>query len=145
MSRFKKIIFSFFKVFTKKEEKSKPKIVEIDQNTVLTIIEKLSNFEHKKEYLKPVSLHFLAKKLGTNPTYLSKIINTHYEKNFSSYINDLRITYLLKELRTNHSLQTNTVKALARKLGFHSPEVFTKAFKKHTGITPSNYLNTYKS
>jgi AraC-like DNA-binding protein len=73
---------------------------------------------------------------------LSKIINIHYEKNFSSYINDLRINYLLKELKTNPSLKTYTIKALAKKIGFGSTEAFSKTFKKHTNMSPSIYLTT---
>ncbi|WP_156168938.1 helix-turn-helix domain-containing protein [Kordia jejudonensis] len=42
-------------------------------------------------------------------------------------------------------LKTKTIKTLAKKLGFTSSEVFSKTFKKHTGVNPSNYLNRLKS
>ena len=105
-------------------------------------MDKLSDFENECGFLKSISLYSLARKLKTNPKYLSKIINIHYEKNFSSYINDLRIQHLLKELKTDDSLKAYTIKALAKKLGFGSTEAFAKSFKKHTGFNPSNYLNT---
>ncbi len=145
MLRLFKRVSKLFKRFSKKEkQKSNNTIVEIHQDVILNIMDKLSEFEHTKGYLKHTSLHSLAKKIQTNPKYLSKIINIHYEKNFSSYINDLRIKYLLKELQKDNSLKTNTVKVLAKKLGFTSTEVFSKTFKKHTGINPSNYLNSLR-
>ena len=129
----------FFEYFFKEEPRNTA--LEINEDVILNIMDKLSNFENNKGFLKPVSLHSLAKKFQTNPKYLSKIININYEKNFSSYINDLRIKHLLKDLQKDGLLKTYTVKALAKKLGFTSTEVFSKTFKKHTGINPSNYLN----
>lgn len=130
------------KLFKKEKVEPKIKTLEISEDIILNIMDKLSEFEHKRGFLKQVTLHSLAKKLGTNPKYLSKIINIHYEKNFSSYINDLRIEYLLKELEHDDSLKTQTVKAIGKKIGFGNTESFTKTFKKHTGVNPSNYLNT---
>jgi len=144
MSRLLKNILFLFEALFKNENKEEPKStpLQINDAIILNVMDKLSDFENKKSFLKHVTLHSLAKKLQTNPKYLSKIINIHYEKNFSSYINDLRINYLLKELKTNHSLKTLTIKALAKKLGFGSTEAFSKTFKKHTGVNPSSYLNS---
>ncbi len=146
MSRLlQKITYFFTYFFSKKEtEKSKTNTLKISDEIVLNVMERLCHFELTKGFLKPMTLHKLAKKLKTNPKYLSNIINNQYEKNFSSYINDLRITYLLKELETNESLQKYTMKSLAKKLGFGNTESFAKAFKRHTGVNPSNYINNLK-
>ncbi|WP_430411632.1 helix-turn-helix domain-containing protein [Kordia sp.] len=138
----KKLMYFFQNILKKEHEEFKKNTLDINEVIVLNVMDKLSNFEKNQEFLKQVSLHTLARKSQTNPKYLSKIINIHYEKNFSSYINDLRIKYLLKELQKNDELKTYTVKALAKKLGFTSTEVFSKAFKKHTGINPSTYLHS---
>ncbi|WP_298416847.1 helix-turn-helix domain-containing protein [uncultured Kordia sp.] len=140
----KKGIEFFVRFFKGEPQKAENTVLEIQQDVILDIMDRLSDFEHKKRFLKHTSLHLLAKKLQTNPKYLSKIINIHYEKNFSSYINDLRIKYLLKELQKDSLLKTYTVKKLAKELGFNNTEVFSKAFKKHTGVNPSNYLNSLK-
>lgn len=133
-----------FKRFFYKERKIQPNTLEIPENVILDIMDKLSDFEQSKGFLKKTTLQSLAKKLDTNPKYLSKIINSYYEKNFSTYINELRIQYLLKELNSNETFHTLTIKTLAKKTGFGSTEAFTKAFKKHTGVNPSNYLQTLK-
>ncbi|MGH1383814.1 helix-turn-helix domain-containing protein [Kordia sp.] len=144
MSRLLKKILFFFSSFLLKKEHEKTKIntLKISDDIILNVMDKLSDFENKQGFLKPMTLHKLAKKLKTNPKYLSKIINNHYQKNFSSYINDLRIKYVLKELKTDDSLKTTTVKALAKRIGFGNTESFAKTFKKHTGENPSNYLNS---
>ncbi|WP_046756506.1 helix-turn-helix domain-containing protein, partial [Kordia jejudonensis] len=122
-----RLLKKFFNRFlNRKSQEPENYVPEIRQEVILDIIEKLTDFECKNGFLKPVSLHSLAKKLQTNPRYLSKIINIHYEKNFNSYINDLRVKYLLKELQNDQMLKTKTVKTLAKKLGFTSSEVFSK-------------------
>jgi len=68
------------------------------------------------------------------------IINHHKEKNFSNYLNDLRIEYVIKELKTNIVLRKYTIEALANEIGFNSSESFSKAFYRKTGIYPSYYI-----
>lgn len=144
MSRLLHKITYFFTSFFSEKEQKKPKsnALKISDEIVLTIMDRLSHFEQSKGFLKPMTLHKLAKKLKTNPKYLSRIINDQYQKNYSSYINDLRIVYLLKQLEIDESLKTATVKSLAKKLGFGNTESFAKAFKKHTGVNPSIYINS---
>lgn len=144
MSRLLHKITYFFTSFLSKKENEKPKAnaLKISDEIVLNIMERLSHFEQSKGFLKPMTLHKLAKKLKTNPKNLSRIINDQYQKNYSSYINDLRIVYLLKQLEIDKSLKTATVKSLTKKLGFGNTESFAKAFKKHTGVNPSIYLNS---
>ncbi|MEM6718584.1 MAG: helix-turn-helix domain-containing protein [Bacteroidota bacterium] len=146
MSRlFKTILLHITSFLAKKKgEDSMPASLKISDAIILQVMDELSDFENHQGYLKPITLHSLAKKLKTNPKYLSKIINNHYQKNFSSYINDLRINYLLKELTKNDTLQKCTIKSLAKKLGFGNPESFAKAFKRHTGVNPSTYINELK-
>lgn len=142
---FKKIQLFLTSLLSKKQEKlsiSKP--LKINEAIILDVMDRLSHFENNQGYLKPMTLHKLAKKLKTNPKYLSKIINNQYEKNFSSYINDLRINYLLKALKTDDSLKKCSIKSIAKKVGFGNAESFAKAFKRHTGINPSNYINNLK-
>ncbi|AXG68331.1 TCP pilus virulence regulatory protein [Kordia sp. SMS9] len=144
MSRLLQKITYFFSSFFSEKENEKPKAntLKISDEIVLNVMERLSHFEQTKGFLKPMTLHKLAKKLKTNPKYLSRIINDQYQKNYSSYINDLRISYLLKALENDDSLKKVTVKSLAKKLGFGNTESFAKAFKKYTGVNPSVYLNS---
>jgi AraC-like DNA-binding protein len=114
---------------------------EISEETVNEILGCLLKFEKRKGYLsQKVSLSDTAKSFGTNSTYLSKVVNIEKRKNFSKYINDLRISYAFEELKTNNTFRKYTIKAIAQECGFKSAESFSKAFYKKYGIYPSFYI-----
>lgn len=117
----------------------------IDDSIVTEILDKLSIFETRGEFLKKsITVSSLAKRLSTNTKYLSKTINIHKGKSFTQYINDLRIDYVLKELKTNTKLQRYTILSIAKEIGFNSQEAFSASFKKRTGITPAYYIKNIK-
>jgi len=123
-----------------------PNIDELNSNGIsIVIIEEILNhlnaFELRNDYLsKDISLIDLAKQFGTNSTYLSKVINLKKDKNFSNYINELRIEYIVQELKLNKKYRKYTIKAIASECGFKNSESFSKAFYKKFGIYPSYYL-----
>ncbi|PWN68916.1 hypothetical protein C1631_012640 [Chryseobacterium phosphatilyticum] len=105
------------------------------------IINKLLELEGKKNYLKPeYNQAYVAKKLDTNTTYLSQIINKHMKKTFSEYTNELRINYILKELSENKKIRNYTTQALAEMVGYKSGISFARTFKEKTGVTPFQYI-----
>jgi AraC-like DNA-binding protein len=118
----------------------------ISPQIINEILTQLQGFENEKHYLsQDVSLSELAKSFGTNSTYLSKIINIRKRKNFSNYINDLRIEYAVQELKKNPTFRKYTIKAIANESGFKSAESFSKTFYKKHGIYPSYYLKQLQS
>lgn len=75
--------------------------------------------------------------LGTNRTYISKIINKFADKSFWGYINMYRIaeaTRILSDM--NNDIQ---IKNLYEILGYNSAASFFRVFREETGITPSKY------
>jgi AraC-like DNA-binding protein len=113
----------------------------IKHETINEILEKLIKLEEKKYFLKQeCTLHNVAKKLKTNTAYLSKIVNNELGKNFSTYINELRINYVIIELKNNSKLRSYSVNAIAEEVGYKGPESFTKYFKVATGISPTIYI-----
>lgn len=124
-----------------------PKLLleDIDEMTITSILKKLDQFEEKKGFLqKDITLAILAKKCATNTKYLPKVINIHKDKSFVSYINNLRIDYILKELKENKILQKYTIKTISEEAGFNTAESFARAFKNKTGIRPSYYIRNLK-
>ena len=114
--------------------------LEIADDIVAEILENLETFEAEKGFLSPkIKLTQLAKDCNTNSTYLSKVINYKKDKNFSSYINELRVAFAFDELRDNATFRKYTIKAVAQECGFKSAESFSKAFYKMYGIYPSFY------
>jgi AraC-like DNA-binding protein len=113
----------------------------IDDKKVEEILVKLLALEDKLYYLRQdCTLHNMAKRLKTNTSYLSKIINTHVGKSFSTYINELRINYAILELKNNRKLRSYSVKAIAQEMGYKNADAFTRYFKVATGITPAVYI-----
>ncbi|WP_394747731.1 helix-turn-helix domain-containing protein [Spongiimicrobium salis] len=105
------------------------------------ILEKLQKLEHAHFYIsKDCTLHSTSKKLKTNTTYLSKIINGHMQKSFNEYINEMRIYYVLEQIKENSKYRNYTIDAIAKELGYKSTNTFTNAFKKYTGLKPSFYI-----
>ncbi|MEM6719646.1 MAG: AraC family transcriptional regulator [Bacteroidota bacterium] len=130
------------KELTPKSNERKEKVTDTKARAILN---KIADFE-KNEYflLLECSLGFMAAKLGTNTSYLSKVINKYKKKSYTSYITELRINTALVRLKNDSTLQSYTIKAIAEEFGFKRQETFSKAFKSQTGIYPSQYLKNLK-
>ena len=117
------------------------KKLNIDPTIVNAILENLKAFENERGFLNSkITLHEFAKKLQTNTKYLSKVINTHKLKSFRNYINDLRVQYSIEKLEKNTNYRNYTMHAMAEEAGFSNRESFSKAFRKKTGETVSDFL-----
>lgn len=88
-----------------------------------------------------LSLSELANRLNTLPNYLSQVINDNERKTFYDYINMLRIEEF-KALVSRPENKKYTLLSLSFDCGFNSKSSFNKNFKKVTGQSPSEYLNS---
>ena len=82
----------------------------------------------------------MAAALGTNTRYISAAINAK-GTSFVDFINGYRIRYAMDRLRSNRPL---TLADVADESGFTSDVSFFRNFKKVTGLTPTQWLNTDK-
>lgn len=99
-------------------------------------LEKL--MEQKRVYHeKDISRDKVAEMIGTNRTYLSKVINDNTGKSFNQYIASLRVKEALLIL-SDPNMQT-PLKAIYAEVGFISINTFYKAFKEEVGMTPAKY------
>ncbi|MEM6719272.1 MAG: helix-turn-helix domain-containing protein [Bacteroidota bacterium] len=116
-----------------------------DENA-LQILKGLENFEEKEWYLRQdCTLGFVAKKLKTNTSYLSNVVNTYKEKSFKSYLSELRINAALIKLKNDDKLRSYTIKAIAEEFGFKRSETFSRAFKAQTDMYPSVYIKNLEN
>ena len=84
-----------------------------------------------------ISLDKLASMLGTNRTYISRVINRYADKSFWGYVNMYRIaeaTEILSDL--DRDVQ---IKNIYESLGYNSVASFFRVFREETGISPSKY------
>ncbi|NNF30036.1 MAG: AraC family transcriptional regulator [Flavobacteriaceae bacterium] len=114
---------------------------ELSPEVINNILLKMEGFERSKTFLNhEITLQSLAKLFETNANYLSRVINAKIGKNFSQYINDLRIDYAMTGIRSDKKLRKYTIKAIAEECGYKNAESFSKAFYKRNGIYPSYYI-----
>jgi AraC-like DNA-binding protein len=113
----------------------------VKKDTQELILQALNSFEDQQQFLnKNLTLGKLAKKIKTNPKYLSSVINEFKEKSFPQYINDLRIDYIVDLLYTNKIYRKYSIKAIANEIGFRNTTSFSKAFHRKLGLQPSYYI-----
>lgn len=108
-----------------------------DRKGMLTKLERV--IREDKPYFDPdLTLSQLAQQSGIPIHHLSQILNTDIKQNFYNYINSLRIEEA-KKMLSNPENRKLTILEILYEVGFNSKSVFNSAFKKYTGMTPTNY------
>ena len=85
-----------------------------------------------------LTLQELADEMGMSTHNLSQVINTQAGKSFYDFINGYRAEEAMKRLRDPRSSNL-TILAIAEESGFNSKATFNAFFKRHAGLTPSQY------
>ncbi len=112
---------------------------------VENILKQLEIFEQENRFLdSQISQRSLSEELGTNSTYFSKIINTYKGKNFTLYINDCRLDYIIGHLQNDIKYINMDVKELASIAGFSSTENFSDNFRRKFNLKPSVFIKMMK-
>jgi len=125
------------------EEKSS---IDVPEETKQQILAGLKKLETQEYFLKQeCNSYNVARKINTNTTYLSKVINSHFDKNFNTYINDLRINYAIMRLKNDVIFRSYSIQSIAEELGYKSADSFSKYFKQNTGLNPSFYIKEIKN
>ena len=121
---------------------SKRKTFILEETESKHLLKKLSLFmREEKPFLEgDISLIALADSLEVNPKTLSFVINEHMHKNFNDYINTWRIEEVKKRL-SDKAYDHFKMLTIAFDCGFNSKSTFNLAFKKATGLSPSEYRN----
>jgi AraC-like DNA-binding protein len=103
-------------------------------------VEKLSLFmTENKPYLDPsLTLRNLASSIQMNSRDLSVLINQNLNKHFFDFVNEYRIEEA-KNILKDPIKKEFTVLEILYEVGFNSKSSFNTAFKKHTGLTPTQF------
>lgn len=103
----------------------------------------LEVMEEQKPYLEPkLTLSSLAEIINVSPNHLSQIINQYENVNFRDFVNRFRVEEFEQRAAENSNF---SILALAFDSGFNSKSSFNNVFKKHKGITPSQYMSSVKN
>jgi AraC-like DNA-binding protein len=110
--------------------------IELWKSKIETLIQEEKLFENPE-----LTLTDVAKKLETNVAVISKTINQGFQMNFNDCINNYRIEAVKKRF-ANGEHKKSTLLGIAFYSGFNSKATFNRAFKKNTGKTPKEFIET---
>ena len=73
--------------------------------------------------------------MDISPYYFSKIFKEETGRNFVEYVTDIRIGRA-RELLLSSDM---SMKEICGEVGYGDPNYFSRIFKKHAGVTPTEY------
>ncbi|WP_413998129.1 AraC family transcriptional regulator [Flavobacterium sp. W1B] len=116
-------------------------IADINPAVAAELIKQLEKWEKDKKFLdQDISLVKLAASFNSNTKYLSLIVYHYRQKKFVTYVNELKIDYLIQALQENKQLRKYKQKALADEIGFSSIQRFAHAFRARTEMPASYFI-----
>ena len=89
----------------------------------------------REHYTDEIYLRDLADQVYLNEAYCSVLFKKNTGKNFSDYVNGLRIRGAKEMLETT----AKSVEEIGKAVGFRDYYYFNKVFKKYTALTPAQY------
>lgn len=91
----------------------------------------------EEHYIEDISLQDVAGEMGYSDAYFCKLFKQCFDRNFITYLNDLRTEKAIELLRD----VTVSIKDISSRVGYRDANYFTRVFKRQTGFTPSEYRN----
>ncbi|WP_400078748.1 helix-turn-helix domain-containing protein [Winogradskyella sp. R77965] len=137
---FSGVYFKGNRLFKKYETSMLTKSLSIELKDQVTML-----FEEEKIYREnSLTLDTLAEKLNTTRHSTSRIINENFKMNFNELVNIYRIEEAKELLLLDKKNELNIID-IVYKVGFNNKVSFSRAFKKHTKTTPSQYRKFLQS
>lgn len=118
----------------------------LDENQSELLYKQLVEYIKKnKPYLNPeINIFQLAGQVGMKKHHLSQVINEQAGMNFFDFINTFRVEETKRNFSNPHFSHL-TLLGIALESGFNSKATFNSAFKKFTGLTPSEFQKNLKN
>ena len=126
-----------------KDESNKSSGTLISLRTEDELVKKLKEFEASETFLdQNMSFSVLVGYLSTNGKYLNHILKKKKQKDFNTYINDLRIEYIVEKLKSDPEYLSYKVSYLAEISGFSSHSNFSANFRRVMQFSPSEFIES---
>ncbi|MBD5337980.1 MAG: AraC family transcriptional regulator [Bacteroides sp.] len=90
------------------------------------------------------SLQKLTSLVGSNTSYISRIVNEHYGMSFGNLLNRYRIQEVCRRMADSEEYGHLTIEAISESVGFNTRATFVKAFRLNIGMLPSEYMRLLK-
>ena len=110
------------------------------------VLEKINAWmDSNTDWMEPdFSVETLSHEINEKYRTVSKAISLSSECNFSQLLNRRRIEEVCRRIESVE-FNSHTLEAIANSVGFRSRSAFSAAFKKFTGMTPSQYQTAAKN
>lgn len=82
-----------------------------------------------------ITLTRLAKLFGYSPEHVSRLFQKNMHESFSAIVQNLKMQKAAELIRTTDL----SIEDITEKVGYTSPDYFTRNFRKHFGCTPTEY------
>ncbi|WML27295.1 response regulator [Neobacillus sp. OS1-33] len=89
-------------------------------------------------FAKDLTLQDVAAYVGMNPTYFSLLFKEEMKLTYIKYLTKLRMERAKELLR-----EGNKVADVSEKVGYHTYRHFSELFKKHAGVNPGQYRDSF--
>ena len=86
-------------------------------------------------FAEPLRAVEVAREVDVHPAHLARAFRIHFRMSLGSYVRRLRLEWAATELRSS----SRSLASLALAAGFADQSHFTRAFRRHTGLTPNAY------
>ena len=113
----------------------------LQDNSKGELINKILNIFENTEVMcaQDFSAVKLAELTMSKYNYVSQVINEHFGCNFNALLNVYRIKEACKRINDIDQYGNYTIEAIAQSVGYNSTNSFRAAFRKATGLSPSEY------
>ena len=112
----------------------------LNENAIQLYISTMENIMESDQLFldSDLSLQSFSEKTAIPKHFISEVLNVHLNKTFTQFVNEYRIQEFIK-LYTNDENNQFSILGIANSVGFKNKATFNTAFKKITGLSPSDY------
>lgn len=89
----------------------------------------------EENYHRNIGLNDIAQHFNFSYYYMSELFNTHFDDSFNNVLNKIRIQKAVDLLNESHL----SLRQISIEVGYTNYSHFSKLFKKHLNLTPSEY------
>jgi two-component system response regulator YesN len=111
--------------------------IESSQNNMKLVLKKAVEYL-EENYCNPLTLRQVADSVYVSPFYISRLFSRQLGKTMTDYLNGIRIKNACELLRDVEY----KIYQVGEMVGIPDAHYFSRLFKKHTGMTPSEYRNS---
>ncbi len=126
-------------VRTKLKSKTDIRLVQSSEELAKKLVDDIKEILEENVY-EPLTLTDISKMTHYSKTFLNNVFKKNTGKTIMAYFMELKIEKSKQLIQENKSIID-----LSFELNFESPNYFSKAFKKHTGLSPTQYKKSLQA